>query len=229
MSNQLTRLLASAVLSAGLALPATITEIGDAGELLGTAQVADSQPGGTSLTNIYGFLESGGADLFRIYLTGGQTFSATTTLSGDANFFDSQLFLFDSAGMGIYANDDDDNSPPQSTLPASISFTPSASGTYYLAISGSGYLPASAGGSIFPVSGGLLDPTSGVVGPTGPGGGSALSTWLSTSSENGDYDIALTGAEFVPSAVGEIPEPSTTILLGAGLTAVALLRRKARG
>jgi len=227
MSNRLIPTLAAMVLTAGLALPATITEIGDAGELTGTAQAADSQPGGTSLTNIYGFLESGGADLFRIYLTGGQTFSATTTLSGSANFFDSQLFLFDSTGLGIYANDDDENSPPQSTLPASISFTPSTSGVYFLAISGSGYLPGSVGGYIFPVTGGLLDP--GVVGPTGPGGASPLSTWSSISSETGDYDIALTGAEFLPSAVGEIPEPSTTILLGAGLAAVAMLRRKARG
>jgi hypothetical protein len=202
----------------------TFAELGDAGQTLGSAQPVNTLPGGTPLTNITGFLEQGGADLFQIFLTGGKTFSATTTLSGVANFFDMQLFLFDASGLGVYANDDDPTSPPQSTLPSGITFTPSASGVFFLAISGSGFMPVSAGGFIFPVSGGLLDQSGGIqnsVGPTGPGGGSALTGWSSVSSETGDYDIALTGAESL------VPEPAPVWLLCGGLTA-AMLRRFAR-
>ncbi len=224
--------LGAAVLACALALPgsaATITEVGDAGQLLLTAQSANSMPGGTALTNIYGAIGTGDADLYKIYLTGGQTFSATTTLSFSANAFDTQLFLFDSAGIGVYANDDSEDSPPQSTLPASISLTPSASGIYYLAISGSGYLPLSSGGFIFPVTGGLLDQSGGIqnaVGPTGPGGALALNGWSSTSSEVGDYDIALTGAQFLPSQEAAVPEPSAVALTGLGLAVLGLALRR---
>jgi hypothetical protein len=212
-------LLAISALSA-----ATFTEIGDAGQTLGSAQIINTLPGGTSLTAIFGTMEGSGADLFQIFLTGGQTFSATTV--NNTTFFDSQLFLFNSTGIGIYANDDDPNNPPQSTLPSGISFTPSASGIYYLAISGSGYLPQSSGGFIFPVSGGLLDQTGGTqnaVGPTGPGGASALSAWSSASSETGSYEIDLTGAQFVSSSA--VPEPATGILLGFGLLIAAAASR----
>src|SRR5262249_47492303 len=137
---------AALVLGSSPIFAGSLLEIGDAGESLLTAQIANSLPGGTPLTDILGTLEPGGADLFKIYLTGGQTFSATTTQSFLLNAFDSQLFLFDSTGKGVYANDDDPNSPPQSTLPSGIIYTPNASGLYYLAISGSGYLPVSATG-----------------------------------------------------------------------------------
>jgi hypothetical protein len=203
---------------------AVYAEIGDAGQTLGTAQIAATGVPGP-LTDITGFLEPGGADLFRIFLTGGKTFSATTTQPASANFFDMQLFLFDSAGLGVYANDDDPSSPPQSTLPSGITFTPAASGTYYLAISGTGFMPVSAGGFIFPVSGGLLDQTGGIlnaVGPSGPGGGSPLTGWSSVSSETGNYDIALTGVQSFA------PEPMAFWLFGGGLAALALRRHVRR-
>lgn len=194
-----------------VSLGATYTEIGDAGQTLITAQPVNTLPLGTPLSAIFGNLELGGADIFGIYLTGGQTFSATTV--NGSTFIDTQLFLFTSAGLGVYANDDDPNSPPQSTLPAGISFTPIASGFYYLAVSGAGFMPVSSGGFIFPVSGGFLDQSGGIqntVGPTGPGGASALTGWSSLSSENGAYEIDLTGAQF-------IPEPSSALLVASGL------------
>ena len=207
-----------------LLLPAlqagTYTEFGDAGQTLSTAQVTGGFPQETPLTHIVGTLGPGQADIFLIRLTGGQTFSATT-VSSSSNFFDTQLFLFDSNGRGVYANDDDPDSPPQSTLPASDILTPVFPGLYYLAISGSGFLPQSAAGLIFPSTAipGLLD--SGVVGPTGPGGAQTLSGWSSTSSEAGAYDILLTGAEFAA------PEPSTAFFLSGGIALVALRRRLA--
>jgi hypothetical protein len=215
---------ALAALWAGTSSGVIYVEVPDAGESLATAQNVNTQPGGTALDAIEGVL-TGGADLFKIILTGGGTFSATTTASSLAfNNFDMQLFLFNSAGIGVYANDDDPTFGPQSTLPSGIGFTPAASGIYYLAISGTGYLPRSAGGSIFPTAGGFLDQsggTQGAVGPTGPGGGSALSGWSSVSSEIGDYEIRLTGAQFLPN---QAPEPSTILLVWIG--AAGLLRRR---
>jgi hypothetical protein len=226
------RVLGTVLVAASMSLTAFATNIysetGDAGQSLSSAQFVNLQPGGTALDAIRGVLDAGDADIFAIYLTGGRTFSATTTASSLLfNTFDTQLFLFNSSGVGVYANDDDPSSPPQSTLPAAISLTPSASGIYYLAISGSGYLPVSSGGFIFPVSGGLLDPSggsSGAVGPTGPGGSSLLSGWFSTSSESGGYEIILTGAQFLPDT--GVPEPSTGLLLGAGLTVLVFFRKR---
>jgi len=197
----------------------TYVESGDAGQTIATAQAVGTLPGGSPLDAIRGTLTSG-ADLYQIYLTGGQAFSATTTASSLAyNSFDTELFLFNSAGLGVYANDDSAASPPQSTLPASHAFAPSASGVYYLAIAGAGYTPVSAGGAIFDA----FFATSDVVGPTGAGGTAPLASWSSVSSETGDYEIVLTGAQFLPTAV---PEPASALLLLAGLAASATLSRR---
>ena len=222
--GRLGALLGLLVIPAGL-YAGTYSEIGDAGKTIGTAQLVNGLPGGTPLAEIFGTLTASDADIFAIFVTGGQTFSATT-VSNSSNFFDTQLFLFDSTGKGVYANDDDPDSPPQSTLPASHTLTPVAPGLYYLAISGSGYLPVSAGGLIFPSTAipGIPDP--GVVDPSGPGGAQALSGWSATSSELGGYDIILTGAEFVGAANSDAPEPSTVFILGGGGMMLALLRRR---
>ncbi len=212
------------VLSAGYAQAATFTEIDDAGETLSTAAVIPrgSQP----LTSISGTL-SGGADLFRVFLKGGQSFSATTinpdTLElpvdklldrPTALLEDSQLFLFDSRGRGIYGNDDSFGTT-QSTL-LSDGFSPSRSGNYLLAISSFGFDPASDAGKIFADNN--FDQ---VLEPTGPGGGSSLSGFTGSSTTDGRYTIALTGAKTVP-------EPSSvlgTLALGA-LGIGSLLKHK---
>ena len=223
-------LLAAASALFGLAPHVLATNIfiesGDAGQTLLTAQIVNTLPGGTTVDQILGNLDSSDADIFQIYLPGGQTFSATTV--NNTTFLDSELFLFNSAGIGVYANDDDPDNPPQSTLPNAISFTPSIAGIYYLAIAGSSNLPESSAGYIFPVSGGLLDQTNGIdnaVGPTGPGGAVALQDFIGASSETGAYEIDLTGAQFVPSAV---PEPSSEFLLGGGILLIAALGKKFR-
>ena len=220
---------AAVLLCLGSVSADTYTEVGDAGHSIATAQLVAA--GGTPLTAIIGGLGASQGDMFGIYLTGGMTFSATTSASSSAyNAFDTQLFLFDSAGIGVYANDDDDVAPPQSTLGASLALTPAASGLYYLAISGSGFLPFSPGGYIFPVLGGLLDQglTGDAVGPTGPGGASALSGWASVSGETGAYEIKLTGAEFSPSTTAPIPEPGSVLLMATALCSFGLLRMRSR-
>lgn len=202
-----------------LAAPAahaiTYVEVGDAGQTIGTAQ-AVAGPG--AIDAIRGSLLTSSstdrADLFAIYLTAGQAFSATTTASSLAfNDFDTTLFLFSGSGLGLLASDDD--AGPQSTISG---FMPSTSGVYYLGIAGAGYNPISAGGSIFPVlSGG------GQFGPTGPGGGQPLIGWNSTTSEGDAYEVRLTGV--LASAVPE-PASAWTLLAGLMVCGAHLARRR---
>ncbi|MGB5973806.1 MAG: hypothetical protein WBG38_10820, partial [Nodosilinea sp.] len=192
--------------------PVSFAEVGDAGEQLNQAApiaTASAQP----LTSISGTL-SGDADLFQIFISGDQPFSATT-LSSDtllglpidnalgiptSLLQDPQLFLFDALGRGVYGNDDLFGSA-QATLPSRNGLL--ASGIYYLGISSFDYDPVSAGGEIFP------DRSSdGVLLPTGPGGGSPLARFAGSSSGGGSYTIALTGAQTIlsDSSGASLPE-----------------------
>ena len=166
-------------------------EQGDAGDLPATAQAPE---GSGSLDSISGALtDAADVDMFRVCLTGGGTFSATT--AGTATTVgDSMLFLFDAAGLGVYANDDSAGSL-QSTLPAGNPNTPTAAGVYYLAISSFLNPPTSDAGEIF--TNFVFDPandlTVGLPGP--PGGSSPVSGWLGGGGYDGTYSIVLTGAE----------------------------------
>ena len=207
-----------AVVYAGQAQAVTFAESLDAGDNLNTAQVI---PSGTfSLDSISGSLFENDADLFQIFLTGDQTFSATTKnaqtdqisiddLLGISTELaaDPQLFLFDSAGRGVYTNNDRFGSL-QPTL-SSSGFSPTGSGIYYLAISSSGYNPVSNGASIFPNAedGEVLPNNSNFI----------LTDFVGTSDTNGRYDIALSGAKAVP-------EP-TSILGILSLSAWGAVRR----
>jgi len=208
---------ATGLLALGEAASAfTWVESGDAGALLGSSQ---SVSGVGSLDFITGGIGPADfEDLYEIYIPDGSLFSATLTAPGSAGF-DPQLFLFDSSGMGVYANDDDVGL--LSTLPAGHAESPAAPGTYYLAISPYDNDPTSAGGLIFPTF-----PYGAVYGPTGPGGASPLSGWTGSSFyDSGAYSIALTGAE---AARTPVPEPTTLTVLAIGLCGAGLRWRRRR-
>ena len=153
-------------------------EQGDAGDVPATAQ--DLTQG--QLTTINGQVADGNdADLFRICLSGGQTFSATTVGLSDV---DTQLFLFDAAGLGIYAHDD--GITKQSTLPAGNVLTPQASGEYILGISAYDRDPESVAGPIF-------NDVAFLTSANGRGAAAPVSSWYGLPRDSGPYTIALTG------------------------------------
>ena len=187
----------------------TWTEVEEAGDLPGTAQLITQNE---ALEFITGSLSSPtDVDMYAIFITGGGNFSATTV--GWTADVDTQLTLYDSSGIGIYSNDDFATDNNQSTLPAFHPLTPITPGLYYLAISDWDYDPISDGGYIFP------HPTSGlsdtdVAGPTGPGGASPVTGWDGISLiGGGSYTIPLTGATAIAHLPKQTNLPSILLLL----------------
>jgi filamentous hemagglutinin family protein len=187
--------------------PATpFSEVGDAGQLPNTAQTVNSQTSGTSFDGISGTLaDDNDVDLYQLSLTEGQAFTATT-LGGSG--VDTQLFLFDSSGLGVYGNDDSPGTL-QSTVPVNQPFTPTASGTYYLGISSYNNDPLSPLGEIFNAAGK----------PIGDGAGSPLTGWNEKGSKRGAYTIAFAAPQVPASknpASGLQVQPGKTLALIGG-------------
>jgi hypothetical protein len=198
-------------------------EVGDAGPLPASAQVPSGPGPSLSLTVITGTISSfTDVDMYMFRITGGGTFSATT-VGQPGTLLDTELFLFNSGGVGVYGNDDAVGSvTPRSTLPAGHPLTPTQPGIYFLAIAPFFSDPFSSGGTVFP-----LLPFRAVKEPAGPGGGQPVIgfNFVNIAPNTGTYTIALTGAEFVP-------EPGSLVLLGTGalgLLAYGWRRRKAAG
>ena len=216
-----------AILPAASAKAVMVLELGDAGALPSSAQFT----GGTDvspLTSITGTISSTtDRDMYLIFIDGGSIFSATTA-SQPGTLVDTQLFLFDLSGRGVYANDDDPNgfgiNSLRSTLPAGNALTPVSAGLYYLLIANAGSFPTGAGGVIFPNYTSSPSLATAVVGPTGAGGSSPITGYATQGNvETGTYTIALTGAR-VASAV---PEPTALLWLGLATPGlIALARRR---
>lgn len=224
---------AAPVLVAGLAaaLPAQAadwTEIGDAGQLISTAQNARyGLPG--PLDGIVGNLSpDGDIDLFFIHIADFTTFSATTVDPLTSLGLDTRLFLFDSTGKGIALNDDESLIELRSTLlggdPLYSSLT---AGDYYLGVTTFDVRPQSAGGDMWDPA--PLDTTI-TVGPNGPGGAGTLTGWDTSGagSYEPNYRIQLTGATL---SVDPVPEPgavATGVVFGGGLLGLLLRARRRR-
>jgi hypothetical protein len=195
---------------APVAIPAD--EDGDAGDLPATAQDLTGSP----VDRIDGAIaESADIDMYRVCLDGDGSFSASSV---GGTTVDTQLFLFDSAGRGVYANDDEREGVVQSLLPAGHALTPGVGGEYLLAVGAYNLDPLSAGGSIFPSE-------TAVVGPTGPGGGDPVTGWGGRASGSGAYTLRLTGARCAPE---EDATPPTVELRSPFDGAVYLLDEEVR-
>lgn len=212
---------ALALLGASQLRAAPWSEVGDAGELLGTAQ----QPvGAGALDSISGTIgRVNERDLFRIRITDPASFSAVTSGGDPANpatQLDAMLALFDANGVGILLNDDGVFDNGNSELGPLAGVSP---GIYFLAIFDDDTLPVSGSGA-FPDDLIWTPPVSPFTGQRVPDGGGAsapLSGWVAELSTQlgSPYTIALTGAAFVP-------EPSVALL---ALAATALLAARRRG
>jgi hypothetical protein len=183
-------------------------ESGDAGSSLpGANQVDVADP-----TSISGEIaDETDADLFQLTLTTGVPFVATSASAATAGILDTQLFLFDAFGNGVAYNDDID----VTDFLSHISYTPAASGVYYLGISGIGLNPQNVLGDFLYVRD-PFDPT--VQQGASPAG--ALASFApdgSGLSDFGGYQIVLQGA--LP-----IPEPGTALLVGLGLLGLSASR-----
>ena len=208
----------------------TYVSSGTEGELPANAEIVSSASPET-LTDITGSLPlvngTSGGNLFEIYINNPDAFSASTTsLAGGNNAFDTQLFLFNSAGLGLEANDDDPNTgQEQALLPAGSSFLSNQSaGDYYLLIEGSGRYPADSGANvIFPNLTDGATYADALVGPAGPGGANPFAALTGNSGEGGAYSIELTGAEFI----APVPEPSAIPLIALGCGVFWFQRRRA--
>ncbi len=181
----------------------SVLVVGDAGELIETALFVSNSPGG-ALESISGNLSNvEDVDLFQIYLTGEVTFSATTV--NPETTLDTQLFLFNADGLGVYANEDQAGCNCfQATLPAGDVLTPTEPGVYYLGIGTFGDNAVSSGGEIFPSS--FEAGFEAIKAPTGDGGLLPLSGWIKNP-EQGSYRINLTGVEAVEANVVESIQP----------------------
>ncbi len=152
-----------------LAVPAAIaqvwTEDGDAGDLLGTAQVTLGTGGLTTIAGVLAGYED--VDLYCIQLTATPPAGLPLVALQCAQDSDPSPWLFDAVGMGVRANVLCAGGMKTLTAP-NVSLAP---GLYYVAVSHTGRNPSSAGGDIwqFPV----LGPQS----PNGPGAGSGLLSW----------------------------------------------------
>jgi hypothetical protein len=172
-------------------------EIGDAGDLRVTA----NDMGDSAVTQIDGsFTDAMDSDVYRICLTDGASFSAASVGANFPPNLDTQLFLFDSQGYGVYANDDVAMGTRGSTLPAHHAYSPSAGGEYFLAISQYNRDPQSSQGEIFQDNFPRWQFPDGVIPANGFGGADTLIGWNGRAPGGmGDYRITLTGtASCVP-------------------------------
>lgn len=197
---------------AGTSSAAIHVEVGDAGELPGTAQ---SAAGAGALTGITGSVTAGDADMFRIRISNPAAFSALASgIQGDTT-----LYLFNLDGTGIAKNDDISGTNFESELPVGNAlYAGLPAGDYLIAIGGFAYQPFSVAVPMV-LGEATFDPNT-FTGVIGPQNAAPVQSWaqLSSGPSSGTYSIELTGAEFVPA-------PSSAALLGLGGLLAARRRR----
>jgi hypothetical protein len=220
VTPRFTRIAATALtlaVSLGLAPSAfAVSESGDAGDLPASAQ----DLGANGFNTVFGSFTGGGdVDVYRMCLADGASFSAATQAATPR---DTQLFLFESHGLGVYSNDDAGLGVRVSRLPADHRFSPAAPGEYFLAISSFNNDPQSVAGEIFPdLFSSALYPD-GVVPAAGVGAGEPVSGWSGpTRGPAGLYRINVTGTrgcdKTAPTVDLRSPADGTRVKQGAEL------------
>jgi hypothetical protein len=201
----------------------TWPEAGDAGQVLGTSQAIPT-PGVDRITGSFSTAEH--IDLYRFWLPDGSFFASTVNAdTGVTTLVDTQLYLFDGAGIGLAGNDDFLGDGLQSRVDKA--FLPE--GLYYLGISSYNWDPISVAGLIFPDSSSFGGEAQWE--PTGVGQASPLWSWQSNSgsgstTSTGPYTIVMSETAKLP--MEGVPEPCSLAFLGLGAGLAAWRRRRAR-
>jgi hypothetical protein len=192
---------------------------GDAGGLPASANI--TQGSGGPLTDIIGSLndQTTGADMYEISIVNPAAFSATVTGNGNDPIVNTALYLFDSSGVGLFGNDNISGADSLSAIPVGTTNS-LAAGLYYILIVPSGHLPENGTTLLF---GDLTNTTT-----VGPATSAKIIKKYATSgttpnpADSGKgYDIVLTGASFA-----QTPEPATVALIGSGLLALGIWKRR---
>jgi hypothetical protein len=182
---------------------------------------------GTPVTEIQGSLpDLNDVSLFEITIMNPFDFSAITVNAGPFGIPDTELFLFDSTGLGVYFNDDIDGGNTLSCLPSSdltnpcetpaSGLGPVAPGIYYLGIARSEDGPLDASNNEIFTN---LSPTD-VVGPNA--GVGSLAAWDDGAFTQPDFDLV----NYDIDLAGTTPEPATWALSAGALLAIAMFRRR---
>ena len=191
---------AATTLAASAAWATPYFEVGDAGQSL-----TDAQSVGGGVDVIHGNVSQTSPDLFSFYWGGGAF--AVDTFGSTA---DTQLFLFNAAGQGVWANDQ----ASAGTSASRIIDPALGSGKYFIGVSVFDHDPYSSVGPNFP--------SAPFTGQFGPSNSAPLDHWAPFSfhmSGGGDYLVNFNA----PTAV---PEPSMLALFGIALAALGFATRR---
>jgi hypothetical protein len=183
---------------------------------------------GVFVTEIRGSLsqDPNAVSLFEISIMNPVDFSAITVSAGPFGIPDTELFLFDSTGLGEYYNDDISFSDTLSCLPSSDGANPCPTlasglgpvtpGVYYLGIARSADGPLDGSSNEIFTNSLSTD----VVGPNA--GAGPLADWDNGAFTQPDFDLV----NYDIFLTGTTPEPATWILSGGGLLAIGMLRKR---
>ncbi len=172
-------------------------EVGDAGQLPDSAQgIIGVKP----LTEITGSINNvNDIDMYKLMITDPVNFTASTV--GGVGF-DTALWLFDSGGSAVIADDDVErlSGDPllQSTLSKGSVFQPTDPGVYYLAITPYYNVARSLSGMYVFVDSKLASDFNLVHGPMYPPFDPVISYWESDGEQSGAYTIYINGVSPVP-------------------------------
>jgi hypothetical protein len=156
---------------------------------------ADIAGGGSGSNTISGVRTGNDDDMFAVCVSDPNTFAASCV--GGCTW-DSQLFLFDSAGLGVLHNDDDPNDLAGTTPQSNITGVPLASGgLYYLLITGWNRDPMSLGNQLIWNDDDGAGNYNTVRAPDGTGAANPILLYLGQGNAGGAYTITLTGANAV--------------------------------
>ena len=166
------------------------SEVGDAGDLVASAQVTSGSGG---LTTISGFLASPtDVDLYCMHLSAVPPAGQPLVSLQCVAFMGPNVWLFDATGQGVFTNATCALGN-KTILAPNVSLAP---GTYYVAVSYYGVDPSSAAGAIW------LPALFGQRAPDGPGAAGSLTAWSGTPTVSpiNPYLINLTFMEYCDAA-----------------------------